>query len=52
MILPGEERGRIDFDRFDEKTYLGIRDQLHEYTKTRLTTKNEAQRLLGILENL
>jgi len=52
MILPGEERGRIDFDQFDEKSYLDIRNQLHEYTKTRLTTKNEAQRLLGILKNM
>lgn len=52
MILPGKERGRIDFDQFDEKSYVDIRDQLHEYTKTWLTTQNAAQGLLGMLETI
>ena len=52
MILPGEDRGHINLDEFDEKRYIDLRAQLHEHTKKFLTTKAEAQRLLDIIKIL
>ena len=43
QILPGEDRGYIDFDEFDLNEYNSLRDEFIEYTRLHLTTESMAK---------
>ena len=50
-ILPGKDRGHIDFDEFDLNEYNNLNEEFIEYTKTHLTTEAMASYFMNEITN-